>query len=53
MTCNLTNGSVNSGITRCGYYETSNGFFFQLSNGNISVVLRSKVSGSVVDTVIS
>lgn len=42
-----------SGITqRIGYFDDNNGFFFQNDDGVISVVQRSKRTGSVVDEVI-
>lgn len=38
---------------RIGYFSANDGLFFQLSGSTLSVVRRSKVSGSVVDTVIN
>lgn len=42
----------NSCRFRVGYFDGENGVFFQRSNGVNSIVIRSKASGSVVDTVI-
>lgn len=39
--------------TRLGYYDDDNGYYFQYNNGTISVVERTKVSGSVVNTVVN
>jgi hypothetical protein len=38
---------------RVGYYGQDNGIYFQLDDGNIGLVKRSLVSGSVIDTVVS
>jgi hypothetical protein len=38
---------------RIGYFGSQNGIYFQLDDGNIGLVKRSLVSGSVVDTVVS
>jgi hypothetical protein len=38
---------------KLGYFDVNDGYFFQLSGSTLSVVLRSKVSGSVVDNVIN
>jgi hypothetical protein len=45
----LTNGLRQ----RVGYFDTSNGIYFQAENSNISFVKRSAVSGIVTETVIS
>ena len=37
---------------RVGYFGSQNGIYFQLDDGNIGLVKRSLVSGSVVDTVV-
>lgn len=37
---------------RIGYFDTQNGIFFELSNGNLSIVKRTYTSGSVSDTVV-
>ena len=37
---------------RVGYFGSQNGIYFQLDDGNIGLVERSLVSGSVVDTVV-
>lgn len=38
--------------TRLGYFDANNGVFFQQSGDTLSVVLRSFVSGAVVDSVV-
>jgi hypothetical protein len=38
---------------RVGYFGDQNGIYFQLDDGNISIVKRSIVSGSIVDSVVS
>ena len=38
---------------RVGYFGDQNGIYFQLDDGNISIVKRSIVTGSIVDSVIS
>jgi len=38
---------------RVGYFGTENGIFFQMEDSALSFVKRSKVTGSVVDTVVS
>lgn len=44
-------GTQQAGVTkRIGYYDTENGFFFELTGTAINVAMRSKVTGSVVDT---
>jgi hypothetical protein len=54
----LFTGVLNSGsnastvTTRYGYYDDDNGYYFQYNNGTISIVERTKVSGSVVNTVV-
>lgn len=40
-------------IRRWGYYDTNNGVFFELDGTNLSVVLRSNSTGSIVNTVIN
>ena len=37
---------------RVGYFGSQNGIYFQLDDGNIGLVKRSLVSGSVVDTIV-
>lgn len=39
-------------VTRLGYFDDDNGIFFQVSSAGLAIVLRSRVSGSVNDTVI-
>lgn len=47
-------GDTNIGVTkRFGYFDEDNGLFFQNSNGVISVVVRSSVTGFPVDTVVN
>ena len=43
------NGIATSVTKRIGYFDENNGIFFQLSGSTLSVVRRTKVSGSVVD----
>ncbi len=44
-------GAQTAGVTkRLGYYDDENGFFFELSPTAINIVLRSNVTGSVVNT---
>jgi hypothetical protein len=46
-------GSSGTGILkRWGYFDDGDGLFFQLNNGVFSVVLRSNVTGTPVDTVV-
>jgi hypothetical protein len=53
MTGVLQASGGGAGITsRIGYYDDNNGFRFQMKDGTMSVVRRSKVTGSVVDTVV-
>lgn len=40
-------------VKKIGYYDDDNGVFFQLSGSTLSVVRRTKTSGSVVDNVIN
>lgn len=52
VTIKLTSvfGAPKAGMeTSCGYYDDNNGLFFRQDINNISVVVRSSVSGSVVD----
>jgi hypothetical protein len=37
---------------RVGYFGSQNGIYFQLDDGNIGLVKRSLISGSIVDTVV-
>jgi hypothetical protein len=50
-------GNLNSAATdvtkRIGYFDTENGVFFQLASSILSIVTRSKTSGSVVDTAVA
>lgn len=46
-------GSGNSGITKqWGYYDDSNGLFFQISGTTLNICIRSNTSGTPVDTLI-
>ena len=55
----LATGIINSddneagSLSRLGYFDDDNGLFFEYDGSGISVVLRSKTSGSVVDTTVS
>jgi hypothetical protein len=44
--------STNNLRQRVGYFGQDNGIYFQLDDGNIGLVKRSLVSGSIVDTVV-
>jgi hypothetical protein len=44
------NRSVNNNRKRIGQFDNDNGYFFELSSSILKVVIRSKISGSVVDT---
>jgi hypothetical protein len=49
----LNNGSNPTTVTtRLGYFDESNGGFFQYTNGVAGICLRSKSSGSIIDTII-
>lgn len=51
MTSILTPEAGGTGIVRgIGYYDDDNGVYFEDNEGTINVVIRSKVSGSVVNT---
>jgi hypothetical protein len=44
-------GSNASGVTsKIGYYDDENGYYFQYNNGVVSVIERSSVTGSLVET---
>lgn len=46
-------GSKISGVTkRVGYFDSDNGVFFELNGSTLGVAVRSKTSGTAVDTVI-
>ena len=54
MTGVLNNGSNASTVTtKIGYYDNNDGYFFQYNNGILSIVERSSVSGSVVNTIVN
>jgi len=49
----LNSGGGGTGVTsRIGYFDDNNGCFFQLSEGQFSVVVRSNATGTPVDTVV-
>jgi hypothetical protein len=50
----ILNNSTNASTvtTRLGYFDESNGGFFQYVNGVASICLRSKSSGTIIDTII-
>ena len=48
---NDNNNEINT-ASRLGYYDDSNGFYFEYNNNNIYIVHRTYVSGSVVNTII-
>lgn len=45
--------AVTNVIRRAGYFDDNNGIFLQQTDSNISFVIRSKTSGSVVNTVVN
>jgi hypothetical protein len=45
-------GSIN-GIKRVGLYDERNGFFLQINNGLVQIGVRSSISGSAVDNLVS
>lgn len=52
MSFNLK-GSVSGQVKRVGQYDDRNGYFLELSSGTAYFVIRSSISGSVVDTKIA
>lgn len=52
LTGNFKSSATNV-VKQIGQFDVSNGFFFELNGSTPYVVLRSKVSGSVVDTKIA
>lgn len=46
------NTNANTVTSRLGYFDESNGGFFQYANGIAGICLRSKSSGTIIDTVI-
>jgi hypothetical protein len=46
------NGAVSNNRKRIGQFDVDNGYFFELSSSTLKVVIRSKISGSVVDTTV-
>lgn len=58
LTVNLTgvlndNNNVSTVTTKIGYYDDNSGYYYQYNNGVISLVERSSVSGSLVETIIN
>lgn len=58
LICQMTgilnaDSNANTVVSKLGYFNENNGFYFQYTNGILSVVKRTKVSGSVVETVIN
>ena len=54
MTGVLNNGSNAATVTsKIGYYDNDSGYYFQFNNGIISIVERTSVSGSLVETVVN
>ena len=49
----VMNSSKNNLIQRAGYFGTDNGVFLQLNGSVVSLVKRSKVTGSIVDTLVN
>lgn len=50
MSMGLNNSGAVGNTRRVGYFDTSDGLFFELKDMVMNVVLRSSVSGTVVDT---
>jgi hypothetical protein len=53
MTGVLDAGNDSTITSKIGYYDDDGGYYFQLSNGIFSVVERTRVSGSLVENVIT
>lgn len=50
----LNSGSNASTVTtKIGYYDNNNGYYFKYNNGIVSIVERSSVSGSLVESTIN
>lgn len=53
MTGVLNNGSNANGVSSTiGYFDNQNGIFFQYNGGSLSVVLRSSVTGAIINTTV-
>jgi hypothetical protein len=50
---NRTGGNQSNVTTQLGFFDSQNGIFFRYNNGTTSVVLRSYVTGAVVDTIVN
>ena len=46
----VDNPTATGGVRRIGYYNDNNGLFFEQNENGLAVVLRTKTSGSPVDT---
>lgn len=54
MTGVLNSDNNDSGTTsKIGYFDDNNGIFFEYDGTNVNIVLRSKSTGSVVNTIVS
>jgi len=54
MTGILDDGSnVSTVTTKIGYYDDDSGFYFQYNDGTVSVVKRTSVTGSTIETVVN
>lgn len=55
MCSSVLNANSNAATvtTRCGYYDDNDGVYWQYANDTLSVVERSSVSGSVIETTVT
>ncbi len=50
----LNSGSNDSTVTtKIGHYDNENGYYFQYNNGILSIVARSKITGSLIENIIN